>query len=679
MGVRRTEGNRPVVRRGWVRLVLVLAAVGLFLYGLTPDRAHAATAGVGGGSSVGSSTAPPDEGAVKRLFDEVVPKLLTEHRIPGAAVSVVAGGKQVFAGGYGVSDVPGHKAVDADRTAFFMGSDAKVFTAVAVLQEVRAGKLDLHADVNAYLEKFKIRDSYPGHPVTVENLLTHTGGFDDTFMGLAEAGPQHVGSLGDALAAHQPDRVRAPGVVAAYDNYGVALAGYLVEVVSGQPFDRYVAEHVLQPLGMERTSFSQPHPAAIDAELAHGYRPDGDGQTGTEGLYGPLTPTGAAAVTTVADMGRLMLAVLNGGSVEGRSVLDGEGAALLLGRHFGPDQRMPGMAYLLEQRVRGGEQLLVKDGDVPGFHSNLALLPARGVGLYVTVNGDGEDSTGGWMTQQVLNGFVDRFYPAPAAAAPAVVGGGLGKFTGDYRSTRVSQSNLTRASALMGSVHVAARGGELVVSGPVSRDPQEGETRWQQVEPGLFQQVGGSARIAFELDGGGEVVSMLTDSDPTVAYEPLAWYQAPGLHQWVALGSLVVLGLTVIGWLVAAVVRSVRGKGRAGQPVVRLLGWVTGVLLVAATGCFALLTSDSNELNQTLFLGDSPLLTVVPAMYLAGLVLALLMVVCAVVAWVRGWWGVFGRLHYTVVAVAAVLFLLLAGGYDLIGTGHLAGSLDLIG
>ncbi|MFD5465572.1 serine hydrolase domain-containing protein [Kitasatospora sp. NPDC127059] len=682
MSVRREEGNRPLVRRGWVRLVLVLAAIGLFLYGLTPDRAHAATTTAASGSSAaaGGSTAPPDPGSVKRLFDEIVPKLLAEHKIPGAAVGVVAGGQQVFAGGYGVSDVPNRKAVDPARTAFFMGSDAKVFTAVAVLQQVRAGKLDVHADVNTYLTGFKIKDSYPGHPVTVENLLTHTGGFDDTFMGLAEAAPQRVGGLGAALAAHQPDRVRAPGVTAAYDNYGVALAGYLVEVVSGQPFDQYVAEHVLQPLGMDHTTFAQPHPAGIDADLAHGYRPDGDGQTETKGLYGPLTPTGAAAVTTVTDMGRLMLAQLQGGSVDGRSILDREGDALLLARHFGPDQRIPGMAYLLEQRNRNGQQLLVKDGDVPGFHSNLALLPARGVGLYVTVNGDGEDATGGWMTQQVLNAFVDRFYPAsPSAAAPAAIGGDLGKFTGDYRSTRVSQSNLTKAAALMGSVHIAARDGKLIVTGPVSRDPQVDETQWEQVQPGLFQQVGGSAQLAFELNGDGDVVSMVTDSDPTIAYQPLAWYQAPELHQRIAIGSLALLGLTVIGWLVAAVVRAVRGKGRAGQPVVRLLGWVTGAVLVVATGCFALLTSDSNALNQTLFLGDSPLLKVVPAMYAGAAVLTLLMVVCAVVAWRRGWWGVFGRLHYTGVTLAALLFVVLAGGYDLVGTGPWAGTLDLIG
>ncbi|MER7751523.1 serine hydrolase domain-containing protein [Kitasatospora sp. NPDC097643] len=687
----RTSERRPLVRRPLVRLVLVLAAIGLFLYGLTPARAEAATAGANAapGAVAAAAATPPDPhdpGQVQELLDKLVPQLLADHQIPGAAVTVVAGGREVYRGGYGVSDVKTRKPVDPARTAFFMGSDAKVFTAIAVLQQVRAGKLELGADVNRYLSTFKIRDSYPGHPVTVENLLTHTGGFDDSFMGLAVADPQHVETLGASLAAHQPDRVRAPGTAAAYDNYGVALAGYLVETVSGQPFDQYLAQHVMQPLGMDRTSFAQPHPAAVDAELAHGYRPDGSGQTETKGLYGPWTPTGAAAVTTVGDMARLLLAQLQNGSVDGKQILDPTGTAQLLDRHFGPDPRLPGMAYLLEQRNRNGQQLLVKDGDVPGFHSNLALLPQRGVGLYVTFNGDGLDATGGWATQQVLNAFVDHFYPAPATAAPTApstaptaLTTGLGKYTGDYRSTRFSHSNLTKAAALMGSVHVTAADGRLTISGPVSRDPQVTETHWTQIQPGLFQEVGGTAQVAFQTDRDGDVVALLTDSDPTIAYQPLAWYQAPGLHQKLALGSLAVLALTVLGWMIGAVLRRLRHKGPAGHPVVRLLGWCTGALLVAATACFALLTADSNALNQTLFLGDSPLLTVVPALTAVALLLTLAMVVCAVRAWQKRWWGVFGRLHYTGLTLASLLFLVLAGAYNLIGTYHVTSSLDLIG
>ncbi|MET8629303.1 hypothetical protein ABZW30_37160 [Kitasatospora sp. NPDC004669] len=298
----------------------------------------------------------------------------------------------------------------------------------------------------------------------------------------------------------------------------------------------------------------------------------------------------------------------------------------------------------------------------------------------MTLNGDGVDSTGGWATQQVLNAFLDRFYPAAPAAptvpiATAPITTGLDRYTGDYRSTRTSRSNLTKAAALMGSLHVTAADGRLTVTGPVTRDPEAEETHWEQIEPGLFQQVGGTARIAFPTGADGAVTALLTDADPTVAYQPLAWYQAPGLHRITALAGLAVLALTLLGWTVGALVRLVRRRGRAGQPAVRLLGAAVSTLLLAATACFALLTADPNELNQTLFLADSPLLTVVPVLVLAALALTAPMLVCTVLAWRRRWWGVPGRLHYTALTLASLLLLLLAGAYDLAGTS----ALDLLG
>ncbi|MEV7185806.1 hypothetical protein [Kitasatospora sp. NPDC093102] len=135
------------------------------------------------------------------------------------------------------------------------------------------------------------------------------------------------------------------------------------------------------------------------------------------------------------------------------------------------------------------------------------------------------------------------------------------------------------------------------------------------------------------------------------------------------------LVLTVLGRPVAAAVRPVRRRGRADRPVVRLLGWTTGALLLAATGCFVLLTADANALDQTLFLGDSPLLTAVPALVVTALLFSPAMAVCTVLAWRGRWWNLFGRLHYTGLTLAVLLFLVLAGAYDLTGTG----ALDLIG
>ncbi|MFC7713298.1 serine hydrolase domain-containing protein [Nonomuraea recticatena] len=235
---------------------------------------------------------PPqaDLPGLAELVDRVVPEQLARDRIPGAAVVVVSGGRTVLAKGYGVADVATGRPIDPGRTGFFTGSLAKLFTATAAMQLVEDGSLDLRADVNRYLTSFTIEDSYPGRPVTLEHLLTYTAGFDEDIVGLAEADPEDVGPLSRSLAQRQPPRVRPPGTRVAYDNYGMALAGHLVEAASGQPFAQYVEQHILKPLGMNATSMAVPHSAALAADLAGAYRPSGDGYATVKGQYAPWAP-----------------------------------------------------------------------------------------------------------------------------------------------------------------------------------------------------------------------------------------------------------------------------------------------------------------------------------------------------------------------------------------------------
>ncbi|MEU9789530.1 serine hydrolase domain-containing protein [Streptomyces sparsogenes] len=635
------------------------AAVSLLLAVLMTVLGTAASASAASGS--------PRPRSLTALIDSIVERQLEDYRIPGAAVVVVSGGRQVLAKGYGVADIDRGTRVDARRTGFFMGSDAKVFTAMAVLQQVERGKLDLRADVNRYLARhkaaFTIKDTYPGRPVTVRDLLTHTAGFDNSIIGRATAHPEDAERLGESLAEHQPKRVRPPGEVSSYDNYGVALAGYLVELVSGEPFAAYLNRHILRPLGMTRTSFAQPHPAALATERAGGYRPDGKRQVTAEGQYGAWTPTGAAAVTTATDMGRLMLAQLAGGSLHGHRVLGAELTRAMQHRQFANDPRLPGIGYILEQRDRDGHRMLVKDGDIPGFHDNLALLPDRDTGVYVAYNGDGEDGRASWAGQELVNQVADHTFGTPRRAATARTGE-TGTFTGFYRSTRTSHSDLTRAAALTSSVRVTTGpDSTLTTTGPLSRDPGVTEQHWVRVGDGLFQEKGGQERLAFK-DG-----RLFLASDPTVAYERLPWYESPVLHQQLLLGSLGVLLLSVTAWTLGALIGRRRGSASAtpaGARLARLLAWTTGVLLTVATGCFALLVADPNSLNQTVFLGDSPMLKLVPVLVKAALGTTAAVLVCAVIAWWRRWWGWAARLHYSAVALAAVLFLAVAGNYHLV-------------
>ena len=150
----------------------------------------------------------------------------------------------MLAKGYGEDDRARHRAVEARRTLFRVGSVSKLFIWTAVMQLVERGKVDLDADVNRYLEGVEVPATFK-EPVTLAHLMTHTAGFEDHVLGLFAHDATAVRPLRDLLAAELPARVRAPGVVAAYSNHGAALAMLVVEQVSGMPWTEYVETQIL--------------------------------------------------------------------------------------------------------------------------------------------------------------------------------------------------------------------------------------------------------------------------------------------------------------------------------------------------------------------------------------------------------------------------------------------------
>ena len=154
------------------------------------------------------------------------------------------------------------------RTLFRPGSVSKLVTWTAVMQQVEQGKIDLDADVNRYLD-FSI-PAYEGQPVTMRQIMTHTAGFEESLKDLIGHDRDAIPPYGEMLKRWIPDRIFAPGTTPAYSNYATSLAGYVVERVSGEPFDDYVERHIFAPLGMRNSSFRQPLPANTAAE--HGDR-----------------------------------------------------------------------------------------------------------------------------------------------------------------------------------------------------------------------------------------------------------------------------------------------------------------------------------------------------------------------------------------------------------------------
>ncbi len=227
--------------------------------------------------------------------------------------------------GYGYADLKTKKPVDPDSTIFRLASISKLFTWVSVMQLVEQGRLDLDTDVNRYLD-FQIRPAF-NKPVTLRNLMTHTGGFEENIIEIILTDPKLAVPLRNYVMYNQPRRIFPPGEVPAYSNYGVGLASYIVQRASGQPFEEYVQRHIFEPLGMTHSSFDQPLPKRLASLPSEGYRHD---TTKPPIGFEIFNPVGAGGISsTASDMGRFGQALLNGGEFDGKRILKPETLALM--------------------------------------------------------------------------------------------------------------------------------------------------------------------------------------------------------------------------------------------------------------------------------------------------------------------------------------------------------------
>jgi CubicO group peptidase (beta-lactamase class C family) len=229
---------------------------------------------------------------VAAFFDAAVPAGMAKYNVPGATVSVVSDGDLVFAKGYGYADIETDIPVDPEKTLFHIGSVSKLFTWTAIMQQVEKGTIDLDADINTYLKDFSIPETYPGQPVTMRHLMTHTAGFEETEVHFTVAEREDLYSYRIYCEENIPSLVHPPGTVTSYSNYGATLAGVILEDVTGVPYAEYVQENILTPLGMKDTIVSYPKAPEKDTDTASGYQYTGGKNTANPDLVVVVDPAG---------------------------------------------------------------------------------------------------------------------------------------------------------------------------------------------------------------------------------------------------------------------------------------------------------------------------------------------------------------------------------------------------
>ncbi|HEY3703469.1 MAG TPA: serine hydrolase [Terracidiphilus sp.] len=486
----------------------------------------------------GHALTQPD---LEAFFDGIFPLQLERSDIAGTSVLVVKDGQVLFEKGYGFANAKDRKPVDPDATIFRLASISKLFTWVSIMQLAEQGKVDIDADVNRYLD-FQIRPAFNA-PVTLRNLMTHTGGFEEKISNIIVLDPKKQPTLRDDLIHGQPMRLFPPGTVTAYSNYGVGLASYIVQRVSGEPFEQYVQNHIFGPLKMTHSSFYQPIQKELAPFVSEGYRGD---TTKKPVGFEMLNPVGAGGLSSTAkDMGRFGQALLQGGELDGARILKPETLAQMWTPQFRASNDMPPICMGFYQDWRNGLRWIGHEGDLIAFHSLFFIEPTQKIVLFVSYNSAGG---GGKPRPELINAFSDRYFPSAQTLAPMKSWPvEMRDIAGTYQTTRRSDSTKLRLTALGGQATVAVdKDGALTVSsfkdlrGHAEKYKAIGKDLWESEE---------QDRISAIRDNHNRVVRFAV-TFPGVQYERVPWYaiqawQGPAIGVCLGIMALVLLATLI--------------------------------------------------------------------------------------------------------------------------------------
>ena len=338
-------------------------------------------------------------------------QLIESGNPPGLSV-VVKNGVIVYNRAFGYADAPRGITATPD-TVYHWWSMTKIPTAMAIMQLQEQGKLNLDDSVIKYLPWFQV--NYPSSSsrvITIRDLMQHSSGLPDTMP--AMIGWVHY----DDATRNQTEIVKKhlaefntlkfePGSQAVYSNFNYMVLGALIELVSGQPYEAYIANNILRPLGMSQTSFVYTptmveHAAAGTLPIVHLYTPllpillnanalvrERQGKLlWFNRVYIDATPS-TGLIGSAPDVARLMMAYLNHGILDGKRILSPESISTLT-------QTSPIDGHGLGWFVRdsNGARFLEHAGGGPGFATMMRLYPERGLGIALLANGTDLDGQG---------------------------------------------------------------------------------------------------------------------------------------------------------------------------------------------------------------------------------------------------------------------------------------------
>ena len=499
--------------------------------------------------------------------------------------------------------------------------------------------------------------------------MTHTGGFEETVDDIILTDPKKTVSLRDYLIANQPMRIFPPGEVPAYSNYGVGLASYIVQRASGEPFEQYVQEHIFAPLGMTHSSFYQPLPKPLAELPSEGYR--GNTTKPTVG-FEFFNPVGAGGISsTAADMGRFGQALLNGGSLDGKSILKPETLATMWTPQFHASDQLPALCMGFYQDWRNDLRWIGHEGDLIAFHSLFFVEPQQKLVLFVSYNSAGG---GAQPRPEIIRYFSDRYFPgAPKVEFLKTPASQLKEINGQYEASRRGETTKLKVLSLFNQRKAAVdKDGVLTIAG--LEDLRGHAIKWKPIEKDLWQAEEDQDRIFAIRDGGNRIVRLAIDF-PGMQLQRVPWYENNRLvlaALWASLGGLL---LVVIATLLRIGRRIFwRRRPRLGpQPGTRWIPWgprmasFTWVILSATLGIWQIATRNEITIPTPEWFPWFAIMNWATAL---AIVMSIFALASAITIWWREGMRWITRVKFTLVGIACVFLSWFAVHWHVIGPAH---------
>jgi CubicO group peptidase (beta-lactamase class C family) len=488
-----------------------------------------------------AQTARP--GSLEAL-DVAVGEVLTDARIPGAALVVIENGRIVFRRNYGVTDLSTRAPV-VDDTVFRAGSISKSLTAIGVMTLVEEGRLSLDAELADLLPTVEVRNPWRGSdPVRLVHLLEHTAGLDDIAFRHYWLEGRDI-PLSDAVGLYGPYQSRwRPGSRTSYSNAGPVMAGRVIETASGERFQDFMTRRLTAPLGMTSATWTRNPDMA--GRLSRSYRP---GDLVEEPFMDiPGRPSGSLNVTA-SDLARLPLLMLGRGTLDGVTYFS-PATATRIETPVGNDAARAGLRYGYAlgnvADTRGRVVFYGHDGSIDGFVATYAYAPQIGAAYVLMANSAADEVMD---AAALVRRYLEREAVAPAVVAQPITARDQRAWTGQY------QTMTPRRHLLAALIGLTQWEGASFESDAMRFKGQ----RWLHVGGGLFQAEGEAAPslAVVETDG---VVSIQSGIG--------AHRRVPPWEMGVKLGSVALFALGLLGalayaclWVPSAFMGRLQGRG----------------------------------------------------------------------------------------------------------------------